>query len=168
MAWLEWLINYEKRLSDWRIRLEDVYLDRVNEINDWIAVSEKEIKSGNSILPKSWIEDEIKAEREYLKKTKEVRDKFIRLAERYKHKSIDERAEIYQDWADWLTAPFDVTILATIFGTKTYPSISKEPDKFVEESKKDDEVLEASKQEAKVKMEEIEKRFDKKLSTPFS
>lgn len=92
-----------------------------------------------------------------IEKVERVHKMYIRLNERYKNSSIDVRWEIVDDWSDYLYAVNTVDFY-TISG------------KFIDSHKKrykgklDRKYVDNGLEKTKIKIEEIERRFDKKLA----
>lgn len=105
----------------------------------------EELKASKSDKDKSLIEQ-----------VKRVHKKYIRLNERYKNNSIDVRWEIVDDWSDYLYAVGMIDFY-TLNGK--FIGSSKKSDK----GKPDQEYFDNRLEETKIKIEEIEKRFDEKL-----
>lgn len=96
-----------------------------------------------------------------IEKVERVHKMYIQLNERYKNSSIDVRWEIVDDWSDYLNAVNTVDFY-TMSG------------KFIDSHKKSDgaklsrEKVDNGLEKTKIKIEEIERRFDGKLSKKIS
>lgn len=96
-------------------------------------------------------------EKPIIEKAKIVRKKYLRLNERFKNSSISDRWEIVSDWSDFLYA-----INFISYNLFAHNFVNKNNDKKSINSTEEKHLIEIEKQ--KIKLEEIERRFDKKLA----
>lgn len=137
-------------LEDWTLRLERAYLWRVGELEDSIERAEKGSKEERFVGSISLAE-----EKKSLKEVKEMHKKYIRLWEKYRRSSKEERARINRDWTEWL------------FGREMTAGQLQILDKAASGSKEHLELLHGFAEAEKIGKEEIERRFEELLKAPL-
>jgi hypothetical protein len=128
-------------------------------------IPENLLFDGSKASKKERIENTVKQ----LKTSLALREKFIRLEEKYKYSTADEKSFVYQDWADYaryfINYACDYSSLVQCINeldNTTYKVQLKDPGTYSIKKREAKEKLSKIK-DNQWKMEEIEKRFQQRL-----
>jgi hypothetical protein len=137
------LIKLEQFGEKYYVEAIDAEKKRIQEYIDQLSGKEK------MFFPKERTEESLRLHQDELKTIEEMRRKYIRLKERYKHHSIPEQLFVYQDWADYMWSIHRINsnmkVLNVILDNDSADKIFNENNEIY------------------LQMKEIEKRFDDSL-----
>ncbi len=137
------LIRLEQFGEKYYIETINAEKKRIQEYIDQLNGKEK------MFFPKEKTEESLRHHQAELETIEEMRRKFIRLKERYKHHSIQDQLFVYQDWADYIWSIHRINsnmkVLNVILDNDSADKIFSENNDIY------------------LQMKEIEKRFDEQL-----
>jgi hypothetical protein len=175
-------IIYTKKHIKQLTEYGDKYYDEAkvnleNSISEETIVGAGKWQISYSDDPEIYLFDESKVKREeriknmikQLETSLAMKEKFIRLEEKYKYSPISEKGFIYQDWADYAryfinyaVEYFFLALRIEKFDHTNYKSKLRDPGTYAIETREANVKL-SEIRENQIKMNEIEKRFQRRL-----